>query len=225
MKTSEKKSEQIKDIRLLLGLSQAEFAKALGMSVRNLQSYEWGKFDATESIKSESVIKRAEAIRLDFLMEANKSEDEPQIFNIKNKSFPVFNIQAQASNVGSFDDALSELPKTFVTVPGFEDCSFAVYVWNHSMYPTYENGCMVIVKEIQDKSAIQYGSVYLVITIDQRVVKRLYEDEDDAAYVLLASDNPELRKDGKAKYPIYKVSKESIKKLFLVKGTIKRTEI
>lgn len=140
------------------------------------------------------------------------------------KTVPVFDLQAQASNLNSFDDDLSQLPKSYVQVPGFEDCSFAVYVWNHSMYPTYENGCMVIVKEIKRKEAIQFGSVYLVLTDEQRVVKRIYESEDEE-YLILASDNPESQKNGLPKFPQYKVKKEVVRKIFLVKGTIKRTEI
>jgi len=224
LKDNEKKSDRIKQMRLELGLSQAAFAQKLDMSLRNYQAYEWGQFDKTDSVKSEKVFNDAHKIFKELMQEIAK---EPATIykTTLEKTVPVYDIQAQASNVDSFDDELADAPKSHVKVPGFEDCTLAVYVWNHSMYPTYENGCMVIVKEIKDKSFIQYGSVYLVITNEQRVVKRIYEDDDDPEMLLMASDNPELRKDQKPKYPTYKMRKSLIKRLFLVKGTIKRTEI
>lgn len=209
-----------------LGLKQAEFAKLLGMSVRNLQDYEWGKFDQSVSTKSDQVVFAIKQL----LEKANNSEllaKEPVVEYqkmVKAKTVPVYDMQAQASGVGSFDDENPDLPKSYVQVPGFDDCSFAVYVWNHSMYPTYENGCMVIVKKINNLKAIQYGSVYLIITDEQRVVKRVYED-DDPDWLQLVSDNQELMKSGKPKHPAYRVEKKYIKFLYLVKGTIKRTEI
>lgn len=197
-------------------MTQKSAAEALGMSLRMYTGYETGEFEPKGARLEKYLHKLA------HYNESPSTANHPE--PIYKKTVPVYDLQAQGSNVMSFDDDLTELPKSYVQVPGFEDCSFAVYVWNHSMYPTYENGCMVIVKEIKRKEAIQYGSVYLVITDEQRVVKRLYEDEDPNQ-ILLASDNPEVRKDGKVKYPAYRVRKDLIRKLFLVKGTIKRTEI
>lgn len=218
MKNKDKKSAQFVSAREKLGITQAEMATRLGMSLRTYQNYEMGVYDDTDSIRSEKQLEKLKSVAMEPAARYERT------LSNTHKQVPVYDIQAQASNTTAFDDDLSELPKSYVTVPGFEDCTFAVYVWNHSMYPTFENGCMVIVKEIKRVEAVQYGSVYLVITDEQRVVKRLYEDED-VNFVLMASDNPETRKDGKTKYPTYRLEKKHIKKLFLVKGTIKRTEI
>lgn len=207
--------------RAEMRLSQSEMAKHLGVSLKSYQVYERGEKQPRQ-VKTESILGILKYFEVNKLGES--IVNEPKAEYLRTKTVPVFDIRAEGSNVSSFDDDLSELPKSFVQVPGFEDCTFAVYVWNHSMYPTYENGCMVIVKQIINLSAIQFGSVYLIITDEQRVVKRLYED-DDFNFIVLASDNPEARKDGKPKYPSYRVKKEHIKKLYLVKGTIKRTEI
>lgn len=212
----EKLSKLLSDFRLKHDFTQKQAAEALGISLRMFTGYEKGDFEPTGTRLNKYLHKLADFEKL--------NEDNFKS-NTLEKTVPVYDIQAQASNVDSFDDELADAPKSHVKVPGFEDCTLAVYVWNHSMYPTYENGCMVIVKEIKDKSFIQYGSVYLVITNEQRVVKRIYEDDDDPEMLLMASDNPELRKDQKPKYPTYKMRKSLIKRLFLVKGTIKRTEI
>lgn len=217
-------------IRLLLkekGYSQQMLADRLGITVQGMR-----KILNTNSTTHKRIIEiaallgtTASYLMNDLETKSVVAEPEPSYKTTLEKTVPVYDIQAQASNVDSFDDELADAPKSHVKVPGFEDCTLAVYVWNHSMYPTYENGCMVIVKEIKDKSFIQYGSVYLVITNEQRVVKRIYEDDDDPEMLLMASDNPELRKDQKPKYPTYKMRKSLIKRLFLVKETIKRTEI
>ena len=91
------------------------------------------------------------------------------------------------------------------------------------MYPTYENGCMVIVKQIKKLTDIQYGSAFILVTQEQRILKRIFPGSTSDT-LKLASDNSELRKDGEAKYPTYEILKEDILKLFIVKGTIKRTE-
>lgn len=215
----EKLSKLLSDFRINKGFTQKEAAEALGISLRMYTGYEKGDFEP-KGVRLEKYLRK--------LADFNMLASEPEVLYDKTtlkKKVPVFDIQAQASPVGSFDDDLKELPKSYITIPGFEDCTFAVYVWGHSMYPTYDNGCMVIVKEVKEKSFIQYGSAYLVITNEQRIVKRMYEDETDNRFVLLASDNPEQRKDQKVKYPTYRLEKEAINRLFLVKGTIKRTEI
>lgn len=213
--------ETLIKFRNTYGLSQAELAEKLGVSLRMIQGYEQGDFQGG------GVRKKKHLLRLDQLqILLDKGESSTQVSEpvAHYKTVPVYDMNAQASGVTAFNDENPDLPKSYIQVPGFEDCSFAVYVWNHSMYPTYENGCMVIVKKINNLKAIQYGSVYLIITDEQRVVKRIYED-DNPDWLQLASDNQELMKSGKPKHPTYRVEKKYIKQLYLVKGTIKRTEI
>lgn len=138
---------------------------------------------------------------------------------------PFYDIDVAATaGVEMFNDK-KEIPNYHYNIPGFEDCDFAVPVFGHSMYPTYENGTIIMCKKINDKTLIIYGEAYLIVTADYRMVKRLQKSEIKGN-VLACSDNEEERnRNGGKKFEPIELPIDKIIHLYLIKGVIKRNQL
>lgn len=138
------------------------------------------------------------------------------------KQIPFYDIDVSAGKIEMFGNG--QHPTMYFSIPGFEDCDFGVPVFGHSMYPTFENGCIVACKKINDKTLINFGASYLIITEDYRMIKRLLRNDKPEA-VLAISDNEETRKDGKRKFEAFEIPIDKIRMLYLIKGKITREQL
>ncbi len=137
------------------------------------------------------------------------------------KTIPYYDIDVSASKAVMFDDK-KEIPSFQVLIPGFEDCNFAVPLYGHSMYPTFENGSIILCKQINDLSLLQLGECYLIITNEFRMVKRIISNCATKDCIRAVSDNEEMRKDGSRKYEPIEIPKNLIRGLYIIKGCVKR---
>ena len=110
MKNKEKKSAHFINAREKLGITQAEMAARMDMSLRTYQNYEMGVYDDTDSIRSEKQIEKLKSVVMEPAARYERT------LSSTHKQVPVYDIQAQASNVSAFDDDLTELPKSPITV-------------------------------------------------------------------------------------------------------------
>lgn len=148
---------------------------------------------------------------------------EPSVEYRPSKPVPYFELDVSAGNIEMFSDT-PELPALSITIPGFDDCDMALPIYGDSMYPTFASGMIVMCKRIRDKSIIQYGETYLVITSEQRMVKRLQKG-DRRESVLAVSDNESVNAEGLRKYESFEIPRDKIKHLYIVKGSIRRSQI
>lgn len=139
-----------------------------------------------------------------------------------NEGTPVYDIAATATQAEMVNQ-VPEVPNFYVKVPGYEDCNFGMYVHGHSMYPTIENGSLILCRRLTDKSVIMYGEIYLIRTADYLMVKRLQKNED-VKHVLCTSDNFEKRSENYRRYEPFELEKDKIIDLYIVKGIIKKTQ-
>jgi hypothetical protein len=140
------------------------------------------------------------------------------------KPVPYFDIDVSASNIEMFTDE-RELPTKAISIDGFEDCDFGVPVFGDSMYPTFVSGTIILCKKITDFDVIQYGEPHLIITKEQRFVKRILKGPEKGT-ITLASDNTDARdREGKRRYENFDISKNKIRHLFIVKGSVKRSQL
>lgn len=183
-------------------------AEMLGMTVQNLY-----KHLAQEPISDH------------FIRLFNeKFPSSTKVDTVHEDGVPYYPVDVAASNINVFDDS-PEVATMRISIPGFEDCQLALPVFGHSMYPTYDSGCIIICKKIEDLDVISYGEAHLVITKEQRLLKRLRKSEL-AGHVLLDSDNYEAKdKEGKRRYEPFDIAKNKIRHLYLVKGSIKRNQM
>jgi phage repressor protein C with HTH and peptisase S24 domain len=101
-------------------------------------------------------------------------------------------------------------------VPEFEKsgCEFVIRVSGSSMYPKYSNGDILACKKVMDILFFQWGKIYVVDSSQGALVKRIYEDKEDADKVVLVSEN-------KDKYPPFSIPKGDIRSLSIVLGVIR----
>ena len=146
-----------------------------------------------------------------------------KVDRVEEEGVPYYPLDVSASNVDVFTDE-AEVSEMKVVVPGFEDCEVALPVFGHSMYPTYESGSIIICKRILDLDVIQYGEAHLIVTGEQRFLKRLKPNKDEDK-ITLCSDNFDAKNEEKRRYEDFAIRKDKIKHLFIVKGSIKRNQI
>lgn len=135
---------------------------------------------------------------------------------------PIYDIAATATQAEMVSQ-VPEIPNFYVNVPGYEDCNFGMYVHGHSMYPTIENGSLILCRKLTDKGVIMYGEIYLIRTADYLMVKRIQKNEDKK-HVLCTSDNFEKRSNDYRRYEPFELERDKILDLYLVKGIIKKTQ-
>ena len=199
--------EELIKLRKELRLTQEQFADRLGLNRSYLNTIEKGKRIISEGLK----------LKIDSLFsDAPKSSSAYLI--------PYFDVDATATPMEIFNDQTST-PSAQMDLPGFAGCDFAINVAGHSMYPSIESGSMIICKKINDKSIILYGEVYLIVTQDYRMVKRV-KKSSKKGYVICASDNHNGRTStGGNTYEDVEIPIDKIIHLYLVKGAIKRLQL
>lgn len=105
---------------------------------------------------------------------------------------------------------LSEFITGYISIPGFRDADYFVNVRGHSAYPKYAQGDMIAIKHI-DMEFIQYGQFYVVVTKQDRVLKKVRKTIDPKI-LCLKSENPE--------FDDIEIKRTDIKQMFLVLGKI-----
>lgn len=139
------------------------------------------------------------------------------------KIIPVFDTIAHAgmSIVQEAQDPYSIPHETVNTGTLFRDASAAMRVYGDSMFPKYQAGCMIALKEILDKDNIVYGEDYVVETSEQRVLKRLQKSEKGDEYIELASINPQKDAREKLIYAPKDIHLNKIKRIYKVLGQVR----
>lgn len=139
------------------------------------------------------------------------------------KAIPVFDavVTAGLSLAQEDQTPYSQAYETVNTGTLFREATAAMRVYGDSMFPKYQAGCMIAIKEIFDRDMIVYGEDYVVETSEQRVLKRLMKSEKGDDYIELSSINPQKDDRGKAIYAAKDLQLSKIKRVYKVLGTVR----
>ena len=103
-----------------------------------------------------------------------------------------------------------------IDVPNYGDCTDAVNIYGDSMFPMYQTGDVIILKEWFE-SFINYGLAYLIVTkLGNRMVKILRKSEDESKIICHS-----VNKD----FDDFEIKKSDILRLFVVKGRISKSDM
>lgn len=111
-----------------------------------------------------------------------------------------------------FKDALDsgrETPTSYISIPG-KNADFFFPVSGTSMEPEINDGDIVGVKRVGRSEGIVHGDVYMVVTNDNRMIKRCYHDNNDPNLIWCVSPN----------YPSFPIHKNDVCALFKVVNRI-----
>jgi hypothetical protein len=144
------------------------------------------------------------------------SVNEPtDAYQKEKKGIPVYEVIATAGKIDVFND-IAPIPSEYIFIPGFQDCNGALKIYGDSMYPLYNNGDYIIYRKVNDKSLINYGKPYLIVTSEYRTVKYIFNSKK-SGFLRLKSEN--------SFYEPFDLETDKILELYLIKGCIKRSEI
>ena len=108
----------------------------------------------------------------------------------------------------SFDPA-NEKPSAYISIPT-SSADFYFPVSGSSMEPEFNDGDIVGVKRVDCAEGIVHGAVYMVVTNENRMIKRCYHDNNDPNLIWCVSPN----------YPSFPINKNDVCALFKVVSRI-----
>lgn len=136
-----------------------------------------------------------------------------------NKGVPYYDVEITASVVRSFSD-VREKPEYFIDFQPFNDATAWLPIYGDSMYPKFQAGEMVAVKQIFNFDSIQWGEAHMIVTNEAhnnlRTIKNVHYCEDETK-IILRSVNPEYG----GPIPIFK---RNILSMYIVKGQAKKSQ-
>ena len=132
---------------------------------------------------------------------------------------PFYDMDVTAGIVEAYPD--TETPAYSINFAPVNDCTAALPVYGESMEPGIRSGDIVFVRELHNRTTLQWGEIYLVVTDEtcdnMRTIKRVYPHPDGQHYILRA-DNPMYK--GDTVIPV-----ASVLKIFIVKGHFARKQL
>jgi hypothetical protein len=100
----------------------------------------------------------------------------------------------------------------------FRDATAAIRHYGQSM-EDYPSGCILAIKEVQNRDLIVWGKDYVIETSEYRITKRVQKGKDDN-HIKAYSTNKETYPDGKLVHEPIDIRRDSIRRLFIVLGYV-----
>lgn len=189
----------LRDLRKLKGVNQQEVADFVGVSKNSISKYEsGGGFDYGVAV----LLAQYYDIDVEDIW---MPESKPTV-DLSRKGIPFYDIYAAAGPVDMYSD-LQEYITDYLHFPGIDakEYDFAVKVWGQSMQGVFDDGDIALCKEVQDRSMINYGAPYFIITSEFKTIKYVHTSERDG-YVKLRSENDQ--------FDTFEIPMNSIYKIF-----------
>ena len=199
---------EIKKFREKNSLTQSQLAEITGVSVSAVRSWEQNQRNITQG-----AIKLIEAFKA-------KEKDMPEEHR-PGKLIPFYD---DVSSIGGNSEITANMggvtePADYIdTGDWFKDATAAIRHYGESMveYPT---GCILALKEVDDRELIIPGRDYMVETSEYRVTKRIQKGKD-ADHVTAYSTNPDTYGDGRLIHEPFDIPWRAILRISLVLGYV-----
>ncbi|MCI6278240.1 MAG: S24 family peptidase [Porphyromonas sp.] len=177
-------------------------------------NYEWLRTGVGEMLVSD----KSEEYRLKHIADITPFTSPPDGIEATPENSVTFHHDLRVSG-GNIDNLSGdELSTTQLFISGYEGCH-AFPAVGHSMYPTIASGDLVICRRYTDRF-IPNGDVFVVITHDQLLVKRItlhQMDNPEDNYFVMKSENPD-----KETYAPFRVRADEVLSLYKVLAVLKR---
>ncbi|MCM1376903.1 MAG: hypothetical protein NC097_04605 [Clostridium sp.] len=125
---------------------------------------------------------------------------------------PLLPVAAFAGNLSLWSRGVSREECNMVQSP-VRGGDYAIPICGDSMEPDFHDGSTLVIKRIDDRAFIPWGSPLVVDTINGVLLKDLYPDDINDGYLWAKSRNP--------KYPPIHIPKETILGLYRVLCSLK----
>lgn len=201
-------------------LSQANFARRLGMDPANLSKHLSGKLPITSGLINRIVADMA--VSKTWLADGSGLPfDRPEHHTTLSKQpplssqshpVPVYDLDVTAGCVELSRLLTEDRIVGSIALPNLpRDCA-VVRVSGDSMCPVIHNGGYVAIRRIANTDCIFWGQIYVILLEDYRMVKYLRRHPSDPTLVVLRSANPD--------YDDMEVPRKEILGLYVVESVI-----
>ncbi len=221
-------------IRFLIGklsLSQASFARKLGIDPANMSKHLTGRNPISRGLINRISVDLgvsktwlAYGEGLPFAKEATAGQHPIEIDDVEPETFdgdefmennatgtPVYDIDVTAGSVELSREFTSERIVGFIDLPEMRPGTAIVRVNGDSMTPTIQDGAFVAIRPVSDLSCIFWGQIYVIVLDDFRMVKHVRR-HPDPTMVILHSANPD--------YDDMEIKRSKIRKLYVVESIL-----
>jgi phage repressor protein C with HTH and peptisase S24 domain len=144
------------------------------------------------------------------------------------KLIPFYDAQAEAGTVQMSNmDPVTEPVEWIDAGDWFRDADSAMRVHGDSMFPVYESGSIIAMREVFDKRLIVFGQDYMIQTSEYRVIKRLQKSDIQGCWLLCSINEDTWQKGsllGRLIHEPFDIEVNDVTKIFRVLGCVKRNE-
>ncbi len=205
------------------GMTQAQFARRIGVDPTNLSKYLSRKIPLTDGVINKVVVNLG--VSKNWLVDGSDvpypRQDEPVVIEAAEpvvvheqqgrRGAPVYDIDVTAGCMELSRMLTIDRIQGYIDLPRLDPDCVIVKVNGDSMEPVVRNGGLISIRPIMNFRNIFWGRIYVVVMEDYRMVKYLRR-HDDPRMVVLHSANPE--------YDDMEVAREDIQGLFLVEAVV-----
>jgi len=189
---------KLKDLRNEKGTTLDQLAASSGVSKRMISAYEAGENDITlsklQNIANALGVSVSQLIGETAIIELNES------IPIYGKEVPFWNLPVSAGR--SIKDIIgASKPDGFISgLPGVDIAENILPVTGTSMEPEISPGAIIGVRLMNNYDTLNTERIYLIITSDDRMIKRIEHDSENEDILWCVSPN----------YPRFKIYKSDI---------------
>lgn len=214
--------EKILEFVEFKGLSKSQFCRKCGLSISYLDSK-----GSITSDKLTLILKNFRNFNVNWLLfdDANMIiPEEKQRAESKN----LIPLYEEVVTVGGNNEIVAESNIAYDKVNRyinvgdlFKGATSAISHYGDSMVE-YQSGCLIVYKELVNKSEIVWGRNHVVETDEMRVTKKIAEIDEN--YIMCYSTNKETYTDGRLVHQPIKIKKKDIRRIGRVLGNVNREE-
>lgn len=195
-------------IRKSHGLSQVELAKRLNVSQSVISLIESGQ--SSVSLEILKKFSREFDLSSDWLIYGKSRYIK---LSAENHFMPLINIKAQAHYQEKPGDAVPEGGLPLYRVPGFEDGNSRIFeVEADHMVPTVHPKDMLICQKVEKNQFRPEGELYLLVTKNGVLPKRVYRKEKSSDMLVLKNDSNHYHNE--------EIGISSVQEIWVVRGKI-----
>ena len=194
------------------GISQAEFARRIGMDPSNLSKHLNGHLPVSESLLNRVVVEMG--VSKEWLKGSSPADPDRSIARMQDVALsgtPVYDIDVTAGFAELSRMFTNDRVVGYINLPQISPDCAVVRVSGDSMQPLVNNESLVAISREDSRGNIFWGQMYVVVLDDYRMVKFVRRHEDDDKVVLRSA------------YPDYDdmvVDRKSIRSMYLVETVV-----
>lgn len=194
-------AERIRFLIRRLGLSQADFAKRLGIDPANMSKHLNGRLPVTAGLINRIAVDLGVSkhwLTTGADLPVDKPSAHPRNVSVDAGSVsdavlpdatPIYDIDVTAGATELSREFTADRMIGSMRLPSVSANSVIVRVSGDSMHPEILDGSYIAIRPVSDPSCIAWGLIYVVVLDDYRLVKRVCRHADPQK-VILRSANP-----------------------------------